>query len=231
VAIGGEGENAGDMSYAERAPMDPMFSRFHKRIHLIFEALDGLTPLSLISNASKTDVARDGLTTLKFVGNVSMLSETPLTLHGLTPLRGIDNISESTTIDSAPPQVDFQNPQTVFPFITEMPELSDEEAESIGFGAIADQAAISITFNEPVTDVTADDLTVNESPATTINGQGAGSFIFTGFKPPETGPVNVTLSPGNIQDISGNLFQGESWNYTLSKPTNDNDNDGITRDQ
>jgi hypothetical protein len=225
---GAVGGNDGDMSYPERAPLDPIFWRLHKFIDSISVAHDGLTPVALTGNVSIIDAARDDLGSLEFVGNVSMLSEAPLTLHGLTPLRGIDNISESTIIDRAPPQIEFQNPQTVVPFITEMPELSDEEAESLGFGILADQEAISVIFNEPVTDVIADDLTINESPATTVNGQGAGPFIFTGFKPPETGTVNVTLSSGNIQDISGNLFQGESWNYTLSKRTNDNDNDDIT---
>ncbi len=221
------GNKTGSMTYADSAPLDPLFWRLHKFIDTISEANKHLTPVALIGNVPLTNATSDGMTPLEFVGNASMLSDIKSNLYGLAPLRGIDNISESIIIDRSPPQIEFTNPSDIYPNITEIPKLSEEEAQSVGLEAIAEQAAISVSFNEPITGLVANDLTVNESPATRVDGQGPGPYIFTGFKEPEMGSVNVTLSSGNIMDLSGNLFQGEFWNYALFKPTIDTDRDGI----
>ena len=75
--------------------------------------------------------------------------------------------------------------------------------------------------------VVAADLTVNESPATTVSGLGLGPYVYTGFSQPLVGSVNVSLLPGNITDLNENLFKGDSWNYTLVVANNDGDKDGI----
>ncbi len=77
---------------------------------------------------------------------------------------------------------------------------------------------IEVTFNESVTGVTADDLTVNGSPATNVTGTGAGPYIFTGYPAPGLGTVNVVLAAGGIEDGESNPFAGDSWTYELITP-------------
>src|SRR4051812_36629100 len=50
---------------------------------------------------------------------------------------------------------------------------------------------ISVTFSENVTGVDADDLLLNNDPASTVSGSGAGPYVFT-FTQPPPGTVNVT---------------------------------------
>ena len=74
----------------------------------------------------------------------------------------------------------------------------------------------------------AGDLIVNESPVTTVSGQGLGPYVLIAFSKPLLEVVNVTLSPGKITDLSNNKFKGDSWNYTLVVASSDGDSDGIT---
>jgi hypothetical protein len=163
----------------------------------------------------------------KFIDDIyetrkAMDNPSPITSVAMGKFAGL------TDIDNSPPQIEIRNPQEIFPFATEMPKLSSDDARSAGLEHISDQPAISIIFNEPVTGVLAKDLSINESPATNVVGEGPGAYLFTGFDQPPTGPVNITLSPGNIKDLSENLFEGDFWNITLLEPTNDTDNDGVS---
>jgi hypothetical protein len=204
VAVGGRGEG-GDMSTAERAPMDPIFWRLHKYIDNVSEARDYLTQLGTIGNASLTNEERDDPTTVAFIERISSIAQR----DQVTLEQDTGNIPKIATNDTSPPQIESQTPRTDLSFIT------DELGE------------LSITFNEAVKDVVAGDLTVNESPATSVSGLGLGPYIFTGFSQPLVGSINVSLSPGNITDLNDNLFQGDSWNYTFVIANNDGDNDDI----
>ena len=75
--------------------------------------------------------------------------------------------------------------------------------------------SITVRFSEPVTGITAGDLTINSVPATGVTGSGAGPYTFT-FPQPASGTVliNWTAAHG-IADLSGNAFAGSSWNYLL----------------
>lgn len=128
------------------------------------------------------------------------------------------------SIDIDPPRIISQNPFRLYPFITELPTISEKE---IGLFGMSGLQALSAQFNEPVIGVKASDFTVNGSPATRISGTGSGPYVFVGFESPVIGPVNVTLSSGNITDIGGNKFEGSSWKYVLVKPNIDNDKDGV----
>jgi hypothetical protein len=119
------------------------------------------------------------------------------------------SVPKIATNDTSPPQIESRTPRTDLSFITDKLE------------------ELSITFNEPVKNVVAADLSVNESPATAVSGQGSGPYIFTGFSQPLLGSVNISLLPGNITDLNNNLFKGDSWNYTLVAANNDGDNDYI----
>jgi len=123
-----------------------------------------------------------------------------------------------------PPRVFSQNPFRLNPYITSLPTLS-EDAKDIF--SIANIPAISAEFTEPVFGVKASDFLVNDSPATKVNGTGAGPYVFIGFEYPGNGPVNVTFASGNITDKFGNHFEGDDWEYVLIDPNQDSDNDGI----
>ncbi len=127
-------------------------------------------------------------------------------------------------IDTAPPRVFAQNPFRLYPFLTELPTISEQERDLFG---VAGVPALSAEFDEPVTGVTAKDFTVNGSPATQVYGKGAGPYIFIGFETPGIGPVNVTLAPGNITDEAGNRFEGSTWSYEIVESTADKDIDGV----
>lgn len=78
-------------------------------------------------------------------------------------------------------------------------------------------SSVAVTFSRPVSGVSPDDLTVNNSPATNVSGSGAGPYTFTGYATPSTGVVNVVVATGGIQDTGApNLaFDGDSWTYTI----------------
>jgi len=76
--------------------------------------------------------------------------------------------------------------------------------------------SVQVTFNESVTGVTADDLTVGGSAATSVSGSGSGPYVFSGFAAPGDGSVLVSLSNGGISDAAGNFFGGTTWSYTVN---------------
>ncbi len=53
---------------------------------------------------------------------------------------------------------------------------------------------LSVTFNEAVTGVGADDLSINSESAVSVSGSGAGPYVFT-FTQPAAGPVGVSWEP------------------------------------
>ena len=76
--------------------------------------------------------------------------------------------------------------------------ITDNEKSLFGISQVP---GISAEFDEEVVGVNASDLRVNGSPATRVSGSGSGPYVFIGFESPGIGPVNVTLSPGNISDL------------------------------
>lgn len=78
--------------------------------------------------------------------------------------------------------------------------------------------SVSITFSEPVTGVSANDLGVNGEPADVVTGSGAGPYVF-GFPQPQAGAINLAwdaadLTIGGIG--TGEFVAGSPWNYTLT---------------
>jgi hypothetical protein len=143
--------------------------------------------------------------------------------QGATVVEGITDIEENAT-DNTNPRIISQNPFRLYPYITELPKITEQEKNLFGKVGIE---ALSAQFTENVTGVKAEDFKINGSPATNVTGSGIGPYVFVGFESPQYGPINVTLSPGNIEDKSGNKFLGDSWNYFLVEDGKDLDNDGI----
>ncbi len=76
---------------------------------------------------------------------------------------------------------------------------------------------IAVTFNEPVTGVSAGDLLINSVAAATVTGSDAGPYTFY-FTQPTTGAVEVVWGGGHgIQDLASppNAFAGGDWTYVL----------------
>ncbi|UCG34346.1 MAG: hypothetical protein JSU68_06845 [Phycisphaerales bacterium] len=101
-------------------------------------------------------------------------------------------------------------------------EVSDESPNrGSTVGALPE---ISVTFNQPVSGVTADDMTVNGSAATSVTGSDEGPYTFSGYAAPAFGTVNVVLAAGGITGTqTGFAFAGDAWTYELVDDCNGND--------
>lgn len=105
--------------------------------------------------------------------------------------------SWSYTIDTSPPAISSETPP---------------RGSSIGI-----LPSVTVNFTKPVFNVSAADLLVNGSPATTLSGIDgtSGPYIFSGFAEPAQGLVTAQLLQDNIQDDQAILFAGDTWNYVL----------------
>jgi hypothetical protein len=88
-------------------------------------------------------------------------------------------------------------------------------------GQTAALTDITVTFSEPVRGITADDLVINQTAATTVVGSGA-TWTFS-FPQPPFGEVLVSFSPAHdISDIAtpthafDETAAGAKWSYNLS---------------
>ncbi len=73
-----------------------------------------------------------------------------------------------------------------------------------------------VRFNEIVTGVQASDLLVNGSAATSVEGEGAGPYVFT-FTEPNAGNVSFEWGASQaIADLAGNAFGGGTWQVDLA---------------
>jgi hypothetical protein len=126
------------------------------------------------------------------------------TTHGITDVftppnafnrNGIGAIWQYLLRDVVPPVVSALNP--------------------VPGSTVAALPSVSVTFNEPVTNVNASDLLVNSAPATSLSGTGPGPYVF-GFAQPAAGVVQLEWISGHgIRDAATNFFGGGSWAYTL----------------
>ncbi|HUF62975.1 MAG TPA: lamin tail domain-containing protein [Verrucomicrobiales bacterium] len=82
---------------------------------------------------------------------------------------------------------------------------------------------VEVRFSEAVTGVDAADLIIQPdeqgqggTPATEVEGAGAGPYLFT-IVPPEAGNIRFGWAEENgIVDAAGNAFQAETWSVTLA---------------
>jgi hypothetical protein len=138
--------------------------------------------------------------------NASQIDVTWRTNHGIRDLADLPNAFDATapgaawsyrTVDNVPPALAHVAPG---PFV-----------------AVRSLPAIQITFDEPVTGVTAEGLLVNGLPARQVAGAGAGPYTFV-LPPVSTGMVQVAFAATHgIQDAASpaNPFAGRAWTYVL----------------
>lgn len=99
---------------------------------------------------------------------------------------------------TAPPQSSLIYPEYTYPWIAALPR-------------------VSVTYDQPVSGVTAAALTVDGHAATSVTGTGAGPYVFTGYPAAGLGTVNVALS-GRITAADGASALAETWSYDEVDP-------------
>ena len=126
------------------------------------------------------------------------------------PIGWAEEAVASPSSGMTPPQVVYATPGYFFHDVTEV-------------------QSVSIEFGMSVVGVQATDLTVNDSPALSVTGRGAGPYLFTGFEPPAFGPVTIQLASNAIQRRGSDaFFQGYAWTVRYFNPRRDDDHDGLT---
>jgi hypothetical protein len=77
--------------------------------------------------------------------------------------------------------------------------------------------SVEVTFTMDVTGVDATDVTVDGLVASSVTAVSPSVYRFTGYAPPGEGAVPVRLFAGGIAAAANpsNLFQGDSWSYTI----------------
>ncbi len=85
--------------------------------------------------------------------------------------------------------------------------------------AVGALSSVTVTFDRAVNGVTADDLTVNGSPASMLTGTAgtAGPYEFSGFAAPSPGSTAIQLLAGGITDGQNVPFAGDSWTVSVGQ--------------
>ncbi|WCJ60043.1 Ig-like domain-containing protein [Fontisphaera persica] len=143
--------------------------------------------------------------------NASIIRFSWVASHGIADTASSPNLFDGTapsarwqyyTVDTTPPVITSVSP--------------------IPGAVVVSLREISVTFSEPVQGVEASALLVNGLPANSVNGAGAGPYMFN-VPSPLTGLVQVTWAPGHvIRDLASppNRFTGGGWTYTYEPEAN-----------
>jgi hypothetical protein len=86
-------------------------------------------------------------------------------------------------------------------------------------------ALVEVWLTAPVTGMTADMLTVNGSPATSVEGSGQGPYYFSGYAVPPEGIATISLAGGATND-RGEALAEYTWEIEVASCTEDRDGDG-----
>lgn len=138
----------------------------------------------------------------------AMNREARATLGGLARAEDARGPAERAGESAPRPRVAYEAPFRIFPDVAGLPE-------------------VSLTFSEPVTGLAPGALRVNGSPATRVEGAGAGPYVFTGYAPPAPGEVRVELA-GDARGAAGARIAADAWAYRLFVPDGDADGDGLS---
>ncbi len=74
---------------------------------------------------------------------------------------------------------------------------------------------INVTFNQPITNLSVNDLQISGQASASVTGSGAGPYVFT-FSQPPAGTVSAAWDADHgISGIGTGTFGGGGWAYTL----------------
>jgi len=121
---------------------------------------------------------------------------------------GVAVAADARTIAPPRPAVVYQEPFRLHEFVTDL-------------------ATIAVTFDGPVTGVTAAALSVGGARSTEVTGAGAGPYRFHGHGAP-SGSVTIHLDGRAIRGQAGGIAQDAEWTQTVLEPDGDLDGDGLT---
>ncbi|MCX8155224.1 MAG: Ig-like domain-containing protein [Verrucomicrobiae bacterium] len=173
------------------------------------EPVSGVTANDLLINgrAARTVTGSNAVYTFTFPQpNASQVTVTWAANHGIRDLAATPN-----NFDAAAPGASwvYLTPDNLPPSLASVSPGPNLRVRSL--------KRIRVTFDEPVTGVDAADLRVNNQPALSVSGTGAGPYEFV-LPAVSTGVVNVAWAAGHgIRDVAtpANSFAGGSWTYTV----------------
>jgi hypothetical protein len=137
--------------------------------------------------------------------NTASIVFTWAALHGITDLATLPNAFDGT---AAAARWQYRTMDNVAPVIATIYPPAGSTVREL--------SEIRVTFSEPIQGIDSGDLLVNGLPANSVNGSGAGPYIFY-FAAPATGAVQIAWASGHgIGDLAipANPFAGQSFVYT-----------------
>ena len=163
-----------------------------------------------LSDGGEIITLRDGGLALKDVVNYDDIAPWPTSPDGTGPSLELKNpvLDNSSAASWAASAGNHGTPGAQNSVFTNAATVQSESPARRT--AVASLPSVSLTFSASVTGVTAGNLTVGGSPATTLScpscvgGAGAGPYVFSGYAAPAAGSVTIALSPGGT-------FAGDSW--------------------
>jgi len=175
------------------------------------EGVTGVNATDLLVNGvPASTVQRFNDSTYEFTfaqPNATFVQFTWINTHGIRDLAPVPNAFNAGAPGST---WSYTTPDTVAPTVA--------VTEPAPFITVRSLTQIRVTFTEPVTGVSTNDLLVNGAPALSVSGSGAGPYTF-GFLPPTNGLVDVRWAMDHgIADLATptpNAFAGGQWSYTL----------------
>jgi len=174
------------------------------------EAVTGVNASDLrVNGVAATGVSGTNATyTFTFAQpNATLVNFTWINTHGIRDLAPVPNPFNSTAPGST---WSYTTPDTLAPSVA--------VTDPAPFITVRSLAQVRITFTEPVVGVGTNDLLVNNVPALSVSGSGAGPYTF-GFLPSSNGVVTVRWATNSgIVDLATptpNAFAGGQWTYTL----------------
>ena len=176
------------------------------QITIVFsEAVSGVSAGDLLVNGMPASGSSGSGATYTFTfpqPNASIVNLTWANSHGIYDLAAAPNVFNSTA------------PGATWSYLT--PDTLSPQVASITpapFATVRSLTQVSVTFNEPVTEVDAADLLINSQPAQSVGGSGSGPYVFQ-FAAPTNGIVEVLWNAGHgIADLASpaNAFAGGEW--------------------
>ncbi len=139
--------------------------------------------------------------------NATIVNITWAPAHGITDLAEVPNLFDGTAPGST---WVYYTPDNVAPTAASIDPPPGATIRSL--------SQISVLFTESVSGVDASDLLINDEPAPSVVGNGAGPYVFQ-FAPPPTGEVHVAwASAHGIRDSAQppNPFTGGAWGYNFN---------------
>ncbi|MBI5385529.1 MAG: lamin tail domain-containing protein [Verrucomicrobia bacterium] len=173
------------------------------------EAVSGVDASDLLINGAPASSVSGGGASYTFSfaqPNASVVNVTWSANHGIRDLAASPNSFNATAPGAT---WSYTTPDTVPPTLANL--------NPPAYATVRSLSQISVTFTEPVAGLDAADLLINNVPAQSVSGAGAGPYVFQ-FPAAPNGLVTVTWAVAHgIRDLAtpANPFVRNEWAYTV----------------